>query len=544
MTLPEYLRLLRERWVPIVAALILGLVVAYAFTAVSPALYAASATMYISSEEDPTGNSSAYESSQLAKDRVESYTELITSDRISRDVVSDLNLTMSSEELADRISASAGAETVLVTATVVDRSPEDAARIANGVAAAFVRLVAEIEQPSDPTRRPPLVARIVEPAAAPSAPVSPRPLVNYSVGALAGLLIGFAGVALRYFTDTTIRTRQQLTDAAGVPALGAVAYDKRARRGRLAMRDRPQSPRAEEFRALRTNLQAMESTPRGRVIVVTSSVRGEGKSVVVSNLAMALADAGRRVIVVDANLRQPAMSSYLGVRPASGLTDVVLGSAKVQSVVQRCLSDGGAFDLLDTGLLPPHPSELLGSPTMALLIAFLRERYEYVLLDTPALLPVTDAAAVAHRADGVVLVTRYGRTRSRDVCAAVGALQAARVRLLGTVLNMVPEVHGLLRRESPARKWRYSALYAADRTPDRSDQSVVSGQPTPPPPHGEPAVVLPPPSRSSAPAGSASRNGINGPADGTNGAYLGDLAEPSPRPRAGRETGPDDDTRP
>jgi hypothetical protein len=128
------------------------------------------------------------------------------------------------------------------------------------------------------------------------------------------------------------------------------------------------------------------------------------------------------------------------------------------------------------------------------------------------------------------LVSRCGRTRSREVRAAVGALRAARVRLLGTVLNMVPEDHGLLRRPSPVQG--YNAPYAAGRDPDSGGRSALPGQPTAPPPHGELAVALPPTGRFSAPAGHAPRNDINGAADGTNGAYVGDLAE------AGRHPGP------
>src|SRR5690242_1039093 len=124
MTLPEYLTLLRERWVSLVLALLIGVAGAFAVTAVIPREYSASATMYISSEEDVNGNSSAYDSGLLAKDRVESYKELIVSDRISRDVVNDLALNITPEQLRSKITATSGTDTVLLTATVVDNSPD------------------------------------------------------------------------------------------------------------------------------------------------------------------------------------------------------------------------------------------------------------------------------------------------------------------------------------------------------------------------------------------------------------------------------------
>ncbi len=436
MTLPEYVRLLRESWILLVVAVALGLAGAGAFTAMSPQLYSASATVYILAESNvPGDDSSAYEASQLAEERMETYTALLTSERVARDVVTALGLDTSPEELAGRLSASAPPGTVLATVEALDESPDRAAAIADAAAASLVRIVAETEQPIDPARPPALQARVVEPAAAPTSPVSPQSSINFAVGALVGLLVGVGAVVVRRLFDTSFRSPGALSRAVGAPNLGSLVREKWAHRGRLVMREDPQSREAEAYRMLRESLRSVAH--HGKAVVFTGALRGEGTSTVVSNLAVALGKAGCRVVVVDANLREPQIAKYLGISSSYGLTEVLTGTADPWDALQAWSTDRSGFYVLDSGLLRLNPSELLGSNRMATVIGELRERNDYVLVDAPAVLLASDTAAFARFADGVVLVCRQGATRARDVRAATEILRVTGATVIGTVMTMM-----------------------------------------------------------------------------------------------------------
>jgi capsular exopolysaccharide synthesis family protein len=172
-----------------------------------------------------------------------------------------------------------------------------------------------------------------------------------------------------------------------------------------------------------------------KVILVTSSLSAEGKSTTVCNVGLALAEAGTRVLIIDADLRRPTMAKCLSIDGTVGLTNVLVNRVSAAKAIQPV---GPALDVLPSGLTPPNPSELLGSDQMANLIAGLRDSYDVILLDTSPLLPVTDAAVLAPRADGVLFVVRHGKTHVNDVQAAKDALDAVSGRVLGSVLTMVP----------------------------------------------------------------------------------------------------------
>jgi capsular exopolysaccharide synthesis family protein len=171
---------------------------------------------------------------------------------------------------------------------------------------------------------------------------------------------------------------------------------------------------------------------------------------------MLFAKAGQRVLIMDADLRHPRIADYLGMEGAAGLTTVLVGKASVDEVLQRW---GTHLWVLPSGLLPPNPSELLGSRYMAELLADLRKRFDTVIVDSPPLLPVTDAAVVAARADGALLVARSHRTRGAQVTAAVKALRSVDARLLGCVLNMVAAKGG----ETDSYYHKYSSMGLSGR---------------------------------------------------------------------------------
>ena len=187
------------------------------------------------------------------------------------------------------------------------------------------------------------------------------------LGLLAGLAVGVGGALARNALDVSVKSPEQLKEAAGAPNLGTIAYDAQVPKRPLIVREDPQSPRSEAFRQLRTNLQFVDVDNPRKVIVVTSSMPGEGKTTTIVNLAIALASAGARVLLIEADLRRPKVADLLGMERTVGLTNVLSGRIAAEQVIQPW--GDGALDVMASGPLPPNPSELLASRHMTMLIA-------------------------------------------------------------------------------------------------------------------------------------------------------------------------------
>jgi succinoglycan biosynthesis transport protein ExoP len=223
--------------------------------------------------------------------------------------------------------------------------------------------------------------------------------------------------------------------------VGKIVYDKNAKSQPLPIVSHSHLPRAESFRALRTNLRQLERTESAQCLVVTSALPKEGRTSVAVNLAIAVAQSQRRVLLIDADLRQPAVAGRLGLTAETGLSDVLVNEARVEDVVwslgTQTWQEAALLDVLVSGRRSPDPSELFARPVMSDLLDEARKRYDLVIIDTPALLPVTDGALLAAQADGTLLVVNARRTNERDFAEAQSTLRLAGARLHGVVLNAV-----------------------------------------------------------------------------------------------------------
>ena len=493
MTIQDYLRVLREQWLVVLLAVVLGLAGAAAAFFVRPPEYTARLTMYVSSQGGDSA-SAAYQGAQLSQQRVTSYVELVTSLRVSAEVAQQLQLTESPEALSKQITATSALDSVLIDVAVVDADPARAAELANTVGDVFTGLVDELERPVEPTAPQAVAVRVVQPASAPSTPSSTGLPVTLALGLLAGLAVGVGGALARNALDTSVKSPEHLHHAAGAPNLGTIAYDANVPRRPLTMHEDPQSARAEAFRQLRTNLQFVDVDNPHKVIVVTSSMPGEGKTTTTVNLAIALASAGSRVLLIDGDLRRPMVADLLGLERAAGLTTVLSGRARAEHVIQPW--GGGILDVLASGPLPPNPSELLASRPMAAMLQELRGHYDVILIDSPPLLPVTDAAAVAPATDGAILVCRFKQTARPEVGTAARALKAVAAPLLGTVFTMVPSSGAHAYGQSHNAYYRAQQSAAAPVRPGRSDATTRSVSPVHgngPPPARRPAPTRPSP---------------------------------------------------
>jgi capsular exopolysaccharide synthesis family protein len=431
--LRDYLVLARRQWWIILASVLLAVAVATLVTLRMTPRYGATIKMFVSSGvQDPAA---LYQGGMFTQQRAKSYADLLRSQRIATAVIRDLGLRITVEELRSEVHAEAAPDTVMIEATVTDPSPVRAQQIANALGHELSVLVSDLERTSNKSPVPVKVT-LIDSADLPRTPVSPRPLLNLFLALVAGLLFGFGVTVMRERLDRSVRSTEKLTELTGAPILGVIGHDPKAGKRPLIVHIESYAPRSEAFRQLRTSLQFIDVGAPTKRIVVTSCRAGEGKTTTVSNLAITLAQAGQRVLVVDADLRKPLLSDYLGIEGAAGLTDVLIGRADLDDVLQPW--GDLPMQVLPSGPIPPNPSELLGSVQMKELIDKLQARADIVLFDVPPLLPVTDAVVLTRLCDGALLIARYGSTQQGQVRRAVAMLADVDARLLGVLLNMVP----------------------------------------------------------------------------------------------------------
>jgi capsular exopolysaccharide synthesis family protein len=428
----DYIRLARKRWWWMVIGLLSALGIAAVITAQMVPEYGTSVTFFITTPN--TGGSDVYQGGLFSQQRVKSYQKLLTGDRLARLIAAQPGLRLDPAQIRERISAQAVPETVLLEATVTDSLRNRSLMVATRLATQFKILVESLETPPGKQVSSIKVEVVAGPETA-DLPVSPRPFRNLAYAGLVGLLAGAGAAVLREVLDTTVKNAEALEGLAAAPVLAAVPFDTGMKSDTLSVSSVGRSARAEALRQLRTNLQYMNVDRPIKTLVVTSAVAGEGKSSTACGLAMLLAEAGYRVLIVDADLRAPRIADYLGLPGDVGLTTVLANQAPVGDAIQQY---GDHLWVLPSGVLPANPSELLCSQQMTDLLRELREQFDTVIVDCPALLPVTDAAVVAAMADGALVLARSRRTTSAQVTAAVKALHSVDARLLGCVLNMVP----------------------------------------------------------------------------------------------------------
>jgi len=431
MDVLNYLRLIRRHWWIVLITVMLALATAALITVRTPPRYQASVTFFVTTPSQ--GVTDAYQGGLFLQQRVKSYADLLTSDRLAQGVVSESPLGLTADQVQSRISTSTEAGTVLLKATFTDTDQTRALKTTEALSAKFVELVQKVETPPD-GKSPPIKLEVVSGPRVTSSPVSPQPVKNLVIGGLLGLLLGAGLAVLRGMADVRMRDAAALQRVTGSPLLGEIPFEAGAKSAPLIVGEAANSPRAEAVRKLRTNLRFVDVHEPARVIAVTSALQGEGKTTMACNTAIALAEAGWRVLLIDADLRRPKVADYLGLDGGVGLTDVLVGDVQVGDVVQRW--GDKSLLVLPSGATPPNPSELLGSKAMADLLVALRESADIVIIDTAPLLAVTDGVVVAVQADGALLVTQQGRTSRSQVAAAARALHSVSVRLLGCVLNM------------------------------------------------------------------------------------------------------------
>lgn len=428
------MRILRRHWILITAAGMVGLIVAGLASVLTKPTYTSETQLFVAIQSSGTVQELA-QGNTFSQARVQSYVKTVSSPIVLQPAIDSLGLSVSAEELAAKVITKTDANTVLINIAVSDQSPVKAAAIAQAVAKSLITAVDSLERPKTGGASP-VSLSIIKPAVAPSMPSAPNTRLNLTLGLILGLALGLSGAMVRNMFDNKIRGESDLRRVTNAPLLGGIAFDHEASKEPLITQATQQSPRAESFRQMRTNLQFANVSGEAKTVVVTSSLPGEGKSTTAANLAIALAQAGQRVCLVDADLRRPMVNEYLGLDRNAGLTTALVGRADLEDLLQHWGDD--ELCVLTSGQIPPNPSELLGSIEMGNLIAGLESAFDSVIIDAPPLLPVTDAAVLSRHAGGVVLVVGAQSVKQQDVEKSLAALDMVNANLMGVILNRLP----------------------------------------------------------------------------------------------------------
>ena len=476
--LRDYLKVLRRRKRPIIVVTFLVVVVALVVSYLGTPIYSATAQVLLQARSteflfDPSGGIRA-DPTRAVQDEI----LVLKSEPVRAAVQERLGS-------APPVFASTVAQTNAINVSAESTDPTTAAAVANAYVDSYIEYrrkqivddtlaageqiqgkITDLQRQIDaapPNQKEPLVqaqalfkqkrdelqvgsairtggAQLVTSATAPDKPVRPTPEKNGVIALIAGLMLGVGIAFLIDYLDDSIKNKEDLTHAtSGLPVIGLipVVSDWRPQdEAQVVSLSAPKSPAAEAYRTLRTAIQFIGLEHPTKTLQVTSAGPQEGKSTTLANLAVALARAGQEVVVVCCDLRRPRIHEFYGLDNTAGFTSVLLGKVSLHAALQP-VPDQARVSLLASGPLPPNPSELLSSRRTREVLDLLRSEFDIVLIDSPPVLPVTDALVISGLVDATLVVSVAGGTTRKEAARTVELLRQVDAPLIGSVLNGV-----------------------------------------------------------------------------------------------------------
>lgn len=440
-----------RRWWLVVLGAVVGVTAGVILAVVTPKSYTATATLFVGSPAS-TDASIAYNLDLFSQQRALTYAKLAQSRDIATAVQKDLDISITPEQLAAKVTASPVLKTVLMRISASDGSPKLASDIANTFATEFTRYVTQLETPSGASQ-PSTAVTVIQQAEVPTSSTSPRVLWNVLIGLVAGVVLGLFVKWLLTLVDRRVRSSKDLADATGESVLGVLPKDVARNKERLNLASDSTSPYAEALRRLRANLLYADLDNQPKTIAFLSPRSTMSTTATATNLAMVLDAAGRRVGLVDADMREARLSRYVGAvtdidasttgaasseRPtdrnrASTLLSVLTAGSNLDDSLIRIAGSG--VDVLTTDAVPNAAGDVLASDGLVKLLAELRSRYDFVFCDAPGLLTANDGTDVGRDCDAVVLVATSGRTRIDDVAKTAETVRRLGLNLVGAILT-------------------------------------------------------------------------------------------------------------
>lgn len=499
LELRRLLAVIRARLLIVVVCVALGAGAAFLISVNLTKVYEAKATLIVG--QSLSGLSPDYNQLLVSQRLSATYASVATTRPNIEFVIRQLGLDQAPDELAKVVRADAALDSTLMTITAQSSDPGQAAAIANGLAGRVIAVAPEIQghqtdlqtsidaalkstqqqidatqveidsltalnvrTPDQETRLATLDARLVtlratfaslvttsssfdstqltliEPAVPPTTPISPRVLLNVLIGALLGFFASAALILVKERLDDTVKTPEDAERTVGLPAIGVITQMAGARGRseiyRLATLLYPRSPVTETYRTLRANIEFATVNEPIRTLLMTSASPGEGKTITSANLAVVFAQAGRRVLLVDADLRRPGIHRLFDLPNSHGLTTVLRGDDVDITKYARTTEQENLW-ILPTGPLPADPAELVGSRRMEAAVDRMKAAYDLIIMDSPPVQSVADAALLSSFLDATVMVIGAGKARRTTVQLARESLERAGARLVGVVLNLL-----------------------------------------------------------------------------------------------------------
>ena len=491
--LRQYLALFRQWWWLVVLVMALAGGAAYAVSSQMTPIYRATTTLLIN--QAPSSQATDYTTIVTSERIASTYAEMLTTRSVLEETLARMGVNMSPGQIAGMISVSPVSDTQLMRVSVTGPDPQFDAALANMLVTTFSEYIMEtqsqrfaaslqslktqiddmelqmsqtqksVDASLDQDEKDRLESRLdqykqihssllmsyesvrmtqaqtsstlvqIESALVPGYPIGPKTMQNTLLAVVVGGMLAVGGILAFDALDDTIKTPDEITRKLKLPVMGAIERFDEPEDGRLVTRVQPRSPVAESFRALRTNVQYASVDRPLRTLLITSPAPSEGKTTVIANLAAVMAQGGRQVTVVDADLHRPRIHSVFQISQRPGLSALFIDEVKLHLNGSRQPTGIDRLGILTSGELPPNPSELLGSNRMRLIINTLLEQSERVLIDTPPVLSVTDAVVLAPLVDGVLVVVRTGQTKMAALKTTIERLRYVGGNVVGVVLN-------------------------------------------------------------------------------------------------------------
>lgn len=431
MSFAEYMKALRTHWFLILTLGVLGAVGAFLYAQRLPVLYSSQASVMVIPARGET-TVELVQGSNYVQNLVQTYALLASSPVVLDPVIDDLGLAEDSYSLQRRVSVSAPINTVIIEITVTDLSPNGAQDIANGVAASLTTAVDALS-PQGENGQTAVRVETIAPARFSGSPVAPNTRLLVAVGLVAGLAVGGAAAIARRVFAGRLTTASDIEEITDIPVLSEVAHIRDRFSLAAEVRSVPTDRTAESLRNLVASLRFVDVDRTRHVLLVTSPSASEGKTSLSLALSVVLADLGNHVLYIEADLRRPSAERQVQLASDVGLTTVLVGDVTLEEAAQAWSVP--RLDVLLCGEVPPNPTQLLSGSRIREVLAQARDQYDYVIVDSAPVLPVSDSRWLTSSVDGVLVVTRMNQTKGKALARALDLLSSSPSPILGIVAN-------------------------------------------------------------------------------------------------------------
>lgn len=409
--------------------------------------YKSRATVILSS--DRSNSTSITQNEVLTnKNLVDTYTAVVKSHRVLNKVSKRLNLDLDYAKLSKKIEVTAPKGTEIIEINAVDADPELAQSIANATSEVFVKEISDLYSVKN--------VNVLDPALQPTTPYNVNVIRQELLAFVAGIILASAIIFLKFYFDRSVKTTEQIEQYIKLPLVGKIRkYEivkpkldpkttskrdlAKVKTTELIIKSNPKSRISEDFRTLRANLHFSLDGKKAKTVLITSTSPSEGKSFISANLATTFAQAGKKVLLIDADMRYGRQHEIFNVANEKGLSNLLADHASAKHLDYTQSTKTPNLSIITRGIVPPNPSELLDSNDVDTLLAKVRSKYDYILLDGTPVDELSDSLIVAKKAERVILVCGSGDISIEDLTETKKSLENIGTRIAGIILNKVPE---------------------------------------------------------------------------------------------------------